>query len=108
MKRIFIYIVTALLPMMAQAQSSLYEHHFNLKEVKLLDGPMKTALERNNQLLLQYDADRLLSPFVRQAGLNTGRYAGWPLTVFAPDFETTTPLRTLRAPRVVFSVLIRS
>ena len=78
MKRLLTYIALALLmPMMAQAQSSLYEHHFNLKEVKLLDGPMKTALERNNQLLLQYDADRLLSPFVRQAGLNTGRYAGW-------------------------------
>ena len=68
MKRLLTYIALALLmPMMAQAQSNLYEHHFNLKEVKLLDGPMKTALERNNQLLLQYDADRLLSPFVRQA-----------------------------------------
>ena len=78
MKQLFAFLTLALLlPMQMLAQSQLYEHHFDLKEVQLLDGPMKTALERNNQLLLQYDADRLLSPFVRQAGLSTGRYAGW-------------------------------
>ena len=59
------------------AQSELYPNHFDLKEVTLLDSPFKTALERNNELLLQYDADRLLTPFIRQAGLTTGAYNGW-------------------------------
>ena len=47
----------------------LYPKHFALEQVTLLDGPMKTAMEKNYQMLLQYDADRLLTPFVRQAGL---------------------------------------
>lgn len=59
------------------AQSELYPQHFDLKEVTLADGPLKNALEVNARLLLRYDADRLLTPFIRQAGLTTGRYAGW-------------------------------
>ncbi len=66
-----------LLPMSVQAQSEIYPQHFNLEEVTLLDGPMKTALDVNNKLLLQYDVDRLLTPFIRQAGLKTGKYKNW-------------------------------
>lgn len=66
-----------LLPAPAVAQSQLYPHHFDLTEVTLLDGPFKTAMDLNIDVLLQYDLDRLLTPFVRQAGLTTGRYAGW-------------------------------
>ena len=66
----------------ANAQSLLYPKHFNLHEVTLLDGPMKTAMDKNIELLMQYDTDRLLTPFVRQAGLasttdNTSRYYHW-------------------------------
>lgn len=61
----------------ATAQSSLYPHHFDLSEVTLLDSPYKTAMDLNIKTLLEYDADRLLTPFVRQAGLNTGQYANW-------------------------------
>ena len=53
----------------AWAQSELYPKHFDLEQVTLLDGPMKTAMELNIQVLLQYDVDRLLTPYVRQAGL---------------------------------------
>ena len=53
----------------AKAQSQLYPCHFDLNEVTLLDGPMKTAMEKNIEMLMQYDVDRLLTPFVRQAGL---------------------------------------
>ncbi len=60
-----------------QAQSTLYPHHFDLSEVTLLDSPFKTAMDRNIQTLLEYDTDRLLTPFVRQAGLHEGNYAGW-------------------------------
>ncbi len=51
------------------AQSQLYPKHFNLHEVTLTDGPFKTAMDKNIDMLLQYDTDRLLTPFVRQAGL---------------------------------------
>ena len=56
-------------PTVALAQSELYPRHFDLEEVTLLDGPMKTAMELNIDMLMQYDVDRLLTPFVRQAGL---------------------------------------
>ena len=53
----------------AKAQSELYPKHFNLEQVTLLDGPMKTAMYLNIDHLMQYDVDRLLTPYVRQAGL---------------------------------------
>lgn len=62
------------------AQSELYPQHFNLEEVVLLDGPMKTMLNTNNKLLLEYDADRLMTPFIRQAGLSSdpkSKYFEW-------------------------------
>lgn len=61
----------------AQAQSVLYPHHFDLDEVTLLDSPFRKAMNLNVGVLMQYDADRLLTPFIRQAGLNTGKYADW-------------------------------
>ncbi len=53
----------------ATAQSELYPKHFDLEQVTLLDGPMKRAMDLNIRMLLQYDTDRLLTPFVRQSGL---------------------------------------
>ena len=61
----------------AKGQSEIYPQHFDLSEVTLLDGPLKTAMDKNISLLLQYDVDRLLTPYVRQSGLSTGNYAGW-------------------------------
>ena len=66
----------------ANAQSLLYPKHFDLQEVTLLDGPMKTAMDKNIELLMKYDVDRLLTPFVRQAGLASttdkdSRYYQW-------------------------------
>ena len=66
--------------MKAQAQSQLYPQHFNLSEITLLDGQHKTMMELNARLLLDYDADRLMTPFIRQAGLSdrsTSKYYGW-------------------------------
>ena len=63
-----------------RAQSDIYPEHFDLDEVTLLDGPLKTAMDINNKLLLEYDADRLLTPFIRQAGLSKksgSKYYGW-------------------------------
>ena len=64
----------------AAAQSEIYPQHFNLSEVTLLDGPMKTMMEINDELLLKYDADRLMTPFIRQAGLtkdSSSKYYEW-------------------------------
>ena len=66
----------------AVAQSEIYPQHFDLEDVTLLDGPFKTAQDLNIKLLLSYDADRLLTPFVRQAGLSAttdpqSRYYQW-------------------------------
>ena len=42
---------------------------FPLQEVRLLDGPFKRACDLNIRVLLQYDTDRLLAPFRKEAGL---------------------------------------
>lgn len=55
-----------------QAQSQLYPQLFNLNEVTLGDGPMRKAMLLNDSILLEYDVDRLLTPFCRQAGIS-----GW-------------------------------
>ena len=69
----------------AVAQSEIYPQHFNLSEVNVTSGPLKVAQDLNIKTLLAYDVDRLLTPFVRQAGLNTGDYANW--TTLHPNFE---------------------
>lgn len=69
MKKILTIIYLLSLTFGIKAQSELYPKHFDLSEVTLLDGPMKTAMELNFQTLMQYDVDRLLTPYVRQSGL---------------------------------------
>ena len=66
----------------AAAQSLLYPKHFDLQEVTLADGPFKTAMDKNIELLMKYDVDRLLTPFVRQSGLastkdKSSKYYNW-------------------------------
>lgn len=73
-------LVAAILP--AQAQTELYPKHFDLEQVTLLDSPMRTAMYKNFDVLMQYDVDRLLTPYVRQAGLasttdSSNRYYQW-------------------------------
>ena len=52
-----------------QAQEKLYPNAFPLEDVTLLDGPFKHAQDLNVEVLLQYDVDRLLAPFLKEAGL---------------------------------------
>lgn len=70
-----------------RAQSEIYPQHFDLEDVTLLESPFRTAMLRNDSLLLRYDADRLLTPFIRQAGLSdqSGTYYGW--TTLHPSFS---------------------
>jgi DUF1680 family protein len=59
------------------AQDSLYSNTFPLGDVTLLDGPFKDARDLNIQVLLQYDADRFLAPYLKVAGL-TPKAANYP------------------------------
>lgn len=52
------------------AQERLYPTTFALGEVRLTDGsPFKQACELNLRTLKQYDTDRLLAPYLKEAGL---------------------------------------
>lgn len=82
MKKIIFLAALILGNYTAKAQSELYPQHFNLEEVNLLDGPLKDAQDLNIKFLMSYDVDRLLTPFVRQAGLSSttnskSRYYKW-------------------------------
>ena len=68
-KRLLISSALLLAATFGFAQSELYPKHFDLEQVELLDGPMKTAMDLNIEHLMKYDVDRLLTPYVRQAGL---------------------------------------
>ncbi len=78
--RLLMALTLVVISLPAYAQSRLYPQHFDLNEVTLLNGPFKTAMDKNIEVLLQYDANRLLTPFVRQSGLSSksgSKYYGW-------------------------------
>ena len=64
-------ILAALLAfvMTAGAQDRVYNDEFPLGDITLLDGPLKKARDLNIRTLLQYDNDRLLAPYLKEAGL---------------------------------------
>ena len=53
--------------------------YFGLKEVRLLDSPFKNAMDRNAAWMLEMDMDRLLSNFLKNAGLEPKgeSYGSW-------------------------------
>ncbi|HMP83028.1 MAG TPA: glycoside hydrolase family 127 protein [Verrucomicrobiota bacterium] len=53
-----------------------------LTSVRLLDGPFAEAVNANRSYLLAHDPDRLLAPFLREAGLEprAQSYANWENT----------------------------
>ena len=61
----------------AQNKSEL--KYFSLKEIRLLDSPFKHAEELNKDYLLEMDVDKLLAPFLREAGLTpkAESYGNW-------------------------------
>lgn len=56
---------------------------FNGGQVKLLDGPFKQSQEAEGNYLLSLNGDRLLAPFLIEAGLNPkdSVYGGWETSV---------------------------
>lgn len=70
------------------AQSRLYDNEFDLGDVQLLDSPFKRALDLNTEVLLQYDVDRLLAPYLKlQVWSRKGRVSptGMVSTVMSAD-----------------------
>ena len=63
----------------SEAQDKLYTDKFPIGDVTLLDGPLKQARDLNIQTLLQYDCDRLLAPYRKEAGLTpkAKTYPNW-------------------------------
>lgn len=84
-----------------QAQDKLYPNTFAFSEVTLLDGPFKHAQDLNVDVLLKYDVDRLLAPFLKEAGLTPkgelfpnwegldGHVGGHYLTALAIHYAST-------------------
>lgn len=79
MKRTILIAVLAILATAVAAQDKLYSDEFPLGDVTLLDGPLKHARELNIETLLQYDCDRLLAPYRKEAGLEpkAKAYPNW-------------------------------
>jgi DUF1680 family protein len=63
----------------AFAQDKLYPNTFPLADVTLLNGPFKHARDLNLQTLLKYNVDRLLAPYLKEAGLTPkdSSYKNW-------------------------------
>lgn len=77
---VILFLLFAIIPgKKSDAQEKLYPNDFPLKDVKLLDGPFKHARDLNIKVLLEYDVDRLLAPYLKEAGLQPkGKsYSNW-------------------------------
>jgi hypothetical protein len=63
----------------ADTAVELVTQSFPLERVRLLDGPFKKAMEKNREVLLKFDVDRMLWPYHERAGMPTKgeRYGGW-------------------------------
>ena len=72
MKRLKTLALSSMLVVSASslmAQEKLYCNEFPLEDVTLLESPFRHAMELNTDVLLRYDADRLLAPYLKEAGL---------------------------------------
>jgi len=66
----FRYVLLLLISaILAPCQDQLYSSMFPLGDVTLLAGQFKDAQTLNGKTLLSYDVDRLLQPFLKEAGL---------------------------------------
>ena len=69
MNKMILSALLALAAVGAEAQDKLYADEFPLSDVTLLDGPLKKARDLNIRVLMQYDNNRLLAPYLKEAGL---------------------------------------
>src|SRR5688572_7049995 len=91
-----------------QAQEKLYPNTFPLAQVTLLEGPFRKARDLNIHTLLAYDVDRMLAPYLKEAGLKPkkasyrnwegldGHVGGHYLTALALNYASTKDLECKR------------
>src|SRR5436190_12447988 len=83
MKRLIVPVFSVMILSSASSnlcsQERLYPNEFALSDVKLLDCPFKHARDLNIKVILEYDVDRLLQPYLKEAGLpeKGTRYPNW-------------------------------
>ncbi|MGD9930697.1 MAG: beta-L-arabinofuranosidase domain-containing protein [Mangrovibacterium sp.] len=75
-------LLFALLPFMAAAQQKKVAEAFQLSEVRLLDSPFRQAMMTDMNYILDLDMDRLLAPYLKEAGLQpkAENYGNWENT----------------------------
>jgi len=61
------------------AQDGLFPNSFPLGDVKLLDGPFRSARDLNQRVLLSYNTNRLLAGFRKESGRDSiaSSFANW-------------------------------
>lgn len=91
-----------------KAQEKLYPNTFPLAQVTLLEGPFRKARDLNIHTLLAYDVDRMLAPYLKEAGLKPkkasyknwegldGHIGGHYLTALALNYASTKDLECKR------------
>ena len=62
-----------------KAQEKLYPNTFPLGQVRLLEGSFRKARDLNIKTLLAYDVDRMLAPYLKEAGITPKKtsYKNW-------------------------------
>jgi DUF1680 family protein len=81
MKRSILYIILTLMPLFGFSQTSQLKG-FPLPSVRLLDSPFKQAQQTDMRYILALDPDRLLVPYLREAGIEpkAQSYGNWENT----------------------------
>lgn len=82
MKKLFAFTLLFLAAISLIAQIEPKIEYFRLQDVELLDSPFRRAQNLDKQYLLELSADRLLAPFLREAGLTpkAESYTNWENT----------------------------
>jgi DUF1680 family protein len=82
MKKLFAFTLLSLAAISLIAQIEPKIKYFRLQDVELLDSPFRCAQNLDKQYLLELSADRLLAPFLREAGLTpkAESYTNWENT----------------------------
>jgi hypothetical protein len=72
-------VCTLFICVSTNAQDKLYPNEFSLADVTLLAGPFQHARDLNIKVLLEYDVDRLLAGYRKEAGLpeKAKSYPNW-------------------------------
>ena len=78
-KYVLLIVILCFLTYKTEAQDKLYRNAFPLSAVTLLDGPFKHAQDLNTKVILEYNTDRFLAPYLKVAGLppKAENYENW-------------------------------